>query len=1055
MSDKVRIHDLAKQYGMPGKDLASKLRDFGFSKAKSHMSALDQFELVQAQGLLEANGIMPTVTETPDEGEDEGGGLRVKKRKKLENEDSVSGMPGIKRRKKPAAAEPAPAPKAPKPAPRPAPAAEPAPVLPVAPEPAPAAAQASAQATSGASAQATPAPVEAPAPTAKTVEPKAQAAPAAAPPATKVKPAAEAADAPPATAPPVEAPEPAAPVAATPKEETPVEPPATKEPSASEVAAAKAAEEAEAAKAAARAQEIAAAEAELADRAAVRSKAIDAENEMSPIKRSIAKKKREEAEAALPPIAMPEPEPALELEPEAAAEPAAAELSPGGEAAADAPKKDEEAAAGDADDGKGARRGNVVGFIDPSSFAQSTPARRRPDSRRIQGRDDATPDVRPTFGRDRGRSQTPTGPRGKMTAAELREREQGRFLRRNRAAGGPPGRRSNGPGGRGGSRDTVTLSPYSGQKVRIDEPITITKLSDAMSLKSSVVQKRALERQYGMFTVNQTLDTDTATLLASEFEVELDVREEVTAEQQLIEEVNKKRSEIEEENLTARAPTVAFLGHVDHGKTTLIDKIRESKVADKESGGITQHIGAYQVHTKKGHSVTIVDTPGHEAFTAMRARGAKAVDIVVLVVAGDDGVKPSTIEAINHAKFAETPIVVAINKKDRPEFNANTVIQQLMGQELVPEQYGGSVAMFETSGMSGEGIEELLEHIFLMGDMELGLKAHPEGPASGVVLEAEIQQGRGIVAHLLVQDGTLQRGDVILAGEGYGKVRQLLDDRGKTLKEAGPSTPVSVTGLDALPGVGQPFHVIDTLAQAKEIAGERERSNRAVMLASKREPTRELEAILGSAPKTERETINVIVRTDVQGSAEVLRQEIESLEHDEVQVKLIHSGVGPITESDVDLASTSAAILIAFQVSVNPKARQEAERKGLTVRRYSVLYEVLDDLRRVMEGALKPEFLEEITGHVEIRQIFKSSKIGLIAGCMVLDGTIKRNSKCRLLRDGNVVYTGAIGSLRREKDEANEVRTGFECGIVLRDFRDIREGDVVETYRMKEIKRTL
>ncbi len=823
---------------------------------------------------------------------------------------------------------------------------------------------------------------------------------------------------------------------------------------AEEAAAAKQAEEAAAA--AAEAKEAAAAS------AAARAEAIKAEDEMSPIQRSIAKKKREAAEAAAAP---PAPEPAPAPAPEAAPETSDAAgtgdeaSAPAAEATADAPA----AAAGEAkpaddkeaEDAKGARRGNVVGFIDPSSFAQSTPARRRPDSRRIQGRDDATPDVRPTFGRDRGRSQTPTGPRGKMTAAELREREQGRFLRRNRAAGGPPGRRGSGPGGRGGSRDTVTLSPYSGQKVTIDEPITITKLSDAMSLKSSVVQKRALERQYGMFTVNQTLDTDTATLLASEFDVELDVRAEVTAEQQLIEEVAKKRSEIEEENLSARAPTVAFLGHVDHGKTTLIDKIRESKVADKESGGITQHIGAYQVQTKKGHSVTIVDTPGHEAFTAMRARGAKAVDIVVLVVAGDDGVKPSTIEAINHAKIAETPIVVAINKKDRAEFNANTVIQQLMGQELVPEQYGGTTAMFETSGMTGEGIEELLEHIFLMGEMELGLKAHSEGPASGVVLEAEIQQGRGIVAHLLIQDGTLQRGDVILAGEGYGKVRQLLDDRGKTLTVAGPSTPVSVTGLDALPGVGQPFHVIDTLAQAKEIAQERERSNRAMMLASKREPSRELEAILGSAPKTERETINVIVRTDVQGSAEVLRQEIESLEHDEVQVKLIHSGVGPITESDVDLASTSDAILIAFQVSVNPKARQEAERKGLTVRRYSVLYEVLDDLRRVMEGALKPEYLEEITGHVEIRRLFKSSKIGLIAGCMVLDGTIKRNSKCRLLRDGSVVYTGAIGSLRREKDEANEVRSGFECGIVLRDFRDIREGDVVETYRMKEIKRTL
>ena len=931
MSDKVRIHDLAKQYDMPGKDLASKLRDFGFSKAKSHMSALDPFELVQAQGLLEANGIMP-VAGADDDGDDAaGGGLRVKKRKKVKtDDDSGSALPGIKKRKKAPveATEPAPAPPAEEPTPEPAQAPEAAePVSPIVEE-------------------------EAPAP-----EP------------TEVEPAPE-------------------PVTAEVQEEA--------------VAA------------------------------------IDEPGDPAP---------------AAPAAEIVEPAPAEAPETQAApaAEGEAAASAPTEEAAGettDAPTPDAPA------DDAAKRKGNVVGFIDLSTIASSQPARRRPDSRRIQSRDDFTPDVRPTFGRDRGRQQGPTGPRGKMTAAELREREQGRFLRRNRAAGGPPGRRSSG-GGRGGSREQVTESPYKGGTVTIEEPITIAKLSDALALKSSVVQKRALERQYGMFTLNNTIDNDTATLLAAEFEVELEVKQEVTAEQQLIEEVAKKRSEVEEEHLVPRSPTVAFLGHVDHGKTTLIDKIRETKVADKEAGGITQHVGAYQVQTSKGHTVTIVDTPGHQAFTAMRARGAKAVDIVVLVVAGDDGVKPSTVEAINHAKVAGTPIVVALNKADKPDFNANAVIQQLMGQELVPEQYGGTTAMYETSGMTGAGLDELLEHIFLMGDAELGLRAHPDGPAAGVVLEAEIQQGRGIVAHLLVQDGTLSKGDVILAGAGYGKVRQLLDDRGKTLKTAGPSTPVAVTGLDALPGVGQPFNVIETLQQAKEIAEERERTARAKMLASKREPSRELEAILGSAPKTEREVINVIVRGDVQGTVEVIRQEIEALDHEEVEIKLVHSGVGPITESDVDLATTSDALLIAFHVSVNPKARQAAERGGLTVRRYNVIYELLDDLRRVMEGALKPEFEEEIVGHVEIRRIFKSSKIGLIAGCMVLDGSVKRSSKVRLLRDEQIVYTGQIGSLRREKEEAAEVRSGFECGIVLKDYRDIREGDIVEVFRMKEIKRTL
>ncbi|MEM8711776.1 MAG: translation initiation factor IF-2 N-terminal domain-containing protein, partial [Planctomycetota bacterium] len=683
MSDKVRIHDLAKQYGMPGKDLASKLRDFGFSKAKSHMSALDPFELVQAQGLLEANGISPVVTaDDADEAGGEAGGLRVKKRKKLktESEDSVSGMPGIKRRKKPAAPAAAPAAgSTPSPTPEPTAPAKPAPVEEIAASAAPAP-----------TAPAPPSPATAPEPAAAApappVQPVQEEAPttAAAPaPAVETTPAAEPQEGPAtvadgssaATAGDADVEAPAASQAA--EAAAAVEPEAP-QPSPEEVAAAAQAEQHATAEAAAAEAEAAEREAARADRAAKRAAAIEAEEAMSPIKRSIARKKREAEEAA---YLAANPEPVVETpeveEPAPAAEAASADAAPA--AAAPAAAEGDSAAADEKDDDKAPeRKGNVVGFIDPSSFQQSTPQRRRPDSRRLQGRDDATPDVRPTFGRDRGRQQSPTGPRGKMTAAELREREQGRFLRRNRAAGGPPGRRGGGGGGRGGSRDTVTDSPYAGQKVAIDEPITMAKLADAMSLKSSIVQKRALERQYGMFTVNQILDGDTATLLAAEFEVELDVRQEVTAEQQLIEEVAKKRSEIEEENLTTRPPTVAFLGHVDHGKTTLIDKIRESRVADKESGGITQHIGAYQVQTKKGHSVTIVDTPGHEAFTAMRARGAKAVDIVVLVVAGDDGVKPSTVEAINHAKAAETPIVVAINKKDRAEFNANSVIQQLM-----------------------------------------------------------------------------------------------------------------------------------------------------------------------------------------------------------------------------------------------------------------------------------------------------------------------------------------------------------------------------------------
>ena len=875
MSSKVRIHDLAKQYGMPGKALAAKLRDFGFSQAKSHMSALDPFEVLQAEGLLEANGIVPVASEPEGDAQAALGGLKVKKKhkkkKKVQEPPPEEAAAALVEPVEGLVKEPVPEVEAP-PAPQPAAAEEPAPAT-------------------------------------------------------------------------------ASAVGYVPAERVPAE--------------------------------------------------------------------RAPAEIA---------------------EESGAEQAPVAETAADEGQEAQESRP----------RGTVVGFIDPTSFQRAEP-RRKAESRRLQPHDDFTPDVRPTFTKA-GRGSS--GPRGNLTAAQLREREQSRFLRRQGRPGatGGRGRRLGGPAR---PREQVRESPLAGQQVVIEAPITMSKLAEALKLKTAVVMKRALEERLGVFTLNSLLDDDTATLLAGVFDVELTVRHEISAEQALLEDVVKKRSQVEEQQLVERTPTVAFLGHVDHGKTTLIDKIRETKVADHEAGGITQHIGAYQVHTSKGHPVTIVDTPGHEAFTAMRARGAKAVDIVVLVVAGDDGVMPNTVEALNHARAAETPIVVAINKSDKPDFDANSTIRQLMGHELVPEQFGGSTAMFQTSGVSGEGIDDLLEHIFLMSEVELGLKAHPRGPASGVVLEAELQQGRGIVAHLLIQDGTLNRGDVILAGEGYGKVKSIRGDRGEELQSAGPSLPVEVTGLVALPGVGNPFHVIESLANAKEIATERERNNRAVALAGSKEPARDLAAILGSSPKTTVEVINLIVRTDVQGSVEVIRHEVAKLLHDEVEIKLLHSGVGPITESDVDLAATSQALLVAFHVGVNGKARKEADRHGLDIRRYDVIYELIGDLKKLMEGALAPDFLEEVQGHAEIRKIFKSSKLGMIAGCYVLDGKILRNSKVRLLRDDTVVHTGDLGSLRRETEDVKSVREGFECGIVLKDYRDVMEGDVIECFTMKEVKRTL
>lgn len=891
---------------MPGKDLAAKLRDYGFSKAKSHMSALDDFELVQAEGLLQANGIAPVEQAgdaAPAEAEEKGGGL-------------------LKRKRKPA---------------RKMPAAEPEPV--------------SAEEA------------EEPAPAPTTSEPVA---------------------------------------AETPQVEASSDPLTTaEEPVAEAEPSAPAAEEAD------------------------------------PLAAPVA-----EAEAETPasePVAE-----ATAPEPEAVAEePAHAEVE------TEAPKEEASEEAPQEESGKKASpKGNVIGFIDPSSFQQQQ-TKGRHQARRLVSRDDVAPDVRPTMGRGR---QEKTGPRGNLTATQLREREQGRFLRR----GGQRSNSGNKRGGRGprGPRIEVTDSPLAGSSVTIEPPITVAKLAETLKLKSSVVQKMAMEKQYGMFTLNTSLDEDTAVLLASEYEVDLEVREAKSAEEQHLEEVQELRGAVHDSSLVDRAPTVAVLGHVDHGKTTLIDYLRSTRVAEGEAGGITQHMGAYQVTGPDGKKLTVLDTPGHAAFTSMRARGAKAVDVVILVVAGDDGVKPSTEEAINHAKAAGTPIVVAINKKDKPAFNANAVIQQLMGFELVPEAYGGNTAMFEISALTGEGVEDLLHHIILMGEAELGLKAHPEGSASGVVLEAEIQQGRGIVAHLLVQDGSLQKGDVLLAGEGYGKIKSIQNDLGEIVQAAGPATPISVTGLDTLPGVGDAFYIVDNLAKAKEIATERERSNRAKLLAASSSPRKELEAILGKGGMG-KTVINLIVRADVQGSVEVIRHEVEKLVHDEVEFKLVHSGVGPITESDVALATTSEAMLIAFHVGVAGKVRKEAERNHLEIRRYSVIYELLDDLRDLMEGALAPDLEEEITGHAEIKAIFRSSKIGAIAGCMVLDGSVHRNSKVRLMRDGIEVYSGEIGSLRRESQDAGEVREGFECGIVLKNFRDIKEGDIIEAYTVKEIKRKL
>jgi translation initiation factor IF-2 len=1058
LSDKVRIHDFAKQYGMPGKDLAAKLRDFGFSKARSHMSALDPFDLVTAQGVLEANGIMP-VGEGVASPEVPSGGLRLFKRMKkssaegeeaavteLEPEPEAPVADEADERTAPAAVRTMPRPGGAGPLPTGTHAGSSGATLPTRPSSpmTPAAGSPTAAASAGSTAAASRSTSTGAAEAATgTAEAAASAAVAAAASPSNV----------------AEAP----PVATAPTADAPVAP---------ERAQGAAREATPASSAAAgvapRSGESAGQAPATATGTAPSNPFGDPEVRAMPAPRATGGQgvttTAPAARGGAAPSASGSASPTQETTPAAHVEAASAESSSASSSPVlvpppriGLPRPVEPRSSAQANDPP--RRGNVVGFVDPATFQQQ-PQKKKASSRRIQSRDETTPDVRPTLGGGTRRAGGPaspqpaaTGPRGKLTATELREREQNRFLRHNRTSqtGHTQGRRAGG----GRRTESANESPYAGGSVAIAEPITIGKLADALALKAALVVQTAWSTKLGMFTMNQTLDAETAVLIAAEFEVDLEIKEDISVEQAHLDEVRSKRSELEEEELVPRSPTVAFLGHVDHGKTTLIDKIRSTRVAAGESGGITQHVGAYRVTTSKGHEVTIIDTPGHEAFTSMRARGARAVDIVVLVVAGDDGVKPSTVEAINHARAAKSPIVVAINKKDKPDFNANAVISQLGGHDLMPPEYGGSTAMFHTSGITGEGIDELLEHIFLMGEIELGLKAHPKGPASGVVLEAEIQQGRGIVAHLLVQDGTLSKGDVILAGEGYGKVRQILNDRGGVILEAGPSIPVAVDGLDALPGVGDAFYVVDSLAKAKQIATERGRTNRAKLLAEARDPRKQAAALLEREAGTEAKILNLILRTDVQGSAEVLKSEIAKLGHDEVELKVIHSGVGPVTESDVDLATPSLALILAFKVGVNGKARQNAERAGVTIKRYDVIYELLDDLRLLMEGALRPEFEEVITGHVEIRTIFKSSRIGLIAGCMVQDGSVKRNSLVRLMRDGKTVYTGSLASLRREKDDAREVREGFECGIVLKDYRDIQVGDIIECYEMKAVKRTL
>ncbi|HWI33168.1 MAG TPA: translation initiation factor IF-2, partial [Lapillicoccus sp.] len=562
-----------------------------------------------------------------------------------------------------------------------------------------------------------------------------------------------------------------------------------------------------------------------------------------------------------------------------------------------------------------------------------------------------------------------------------------------------------------------------------------------------------------MVTATESVNDATLELLGEELNYIVEVVSPEDEDRELLEsfDIDFGENEGDESDLAFRPPVVTVMGHVDHGKTKLLDALRDANVVDKEAGGITQHIGAYQVTTEVDDNerrITFIDTPGHEAFTAMRARGSKSSDIAVLVVAADDGVMPQTVEALNHAKAAGVPIVVAVNKIDKPDADATKVRGQLTEYGLVPEEYGGDSMFVDVSAKAGTNLDKLLEAIVLTADASLDLRANPNQDAQGIVIEAHLDRGRGPVATVLVQRGTLRVGDSIVAGAGHGRVRAMLDEHGDNIEEADPGRPAMVLGLTAVPGAGQTFIVVDDDRVARQIAEKRESRERAAMQA-KRRVRRTLEDFMASMEKGESQELNLILKGDVSGSVEALEDALSQIDvGDDVGIRVIDRGVGAITETNVDLAAASDAIIIGFNVRPQGKATELADREGVEIRYYSVIYQAIDEIEAALKGMLKPEFEESTLGQAEIRAIFRSSRLGNIAGCMVTSGVIRRNAKVRVIRDGAVVADNLdLASLRREKDDVSEVREGFECGLVLRNFQDIKEGDVVEAFEMREIPR--
>jgi translation initiation factor IF-2 len=608
----------------------------------------------------------------------------------------------------------------------------------------------------------------------------------------------------------------------------------------------------------------------------------------------------------------------------------------------------------------------------------------------------------------------------------------------------PDQRQRDGGGQAKGPRETQAPAQPTGP-VTVSSGATVKDLSAAFGVPAGQIIK-IMMGVGEMVTITQSLGDEAIELIANE------LKREVTIKHASEEELEPDVYEDDPDDLQARPPVVTIMGHVDHGKTTLLDAIRQSAVVETEAGGITQHIGAYQVD-HSGRGLTFLDTPGHEAFTALRARGAKITDIAVLVVAADDGVMPQTVESINHARAAEVPIVVAVNKMDRPDANPTKVRQELVAHGLQPEEWGGTTQFSDVSAKATQNLDDLLEKVLLVADAELELVANPNAEASGPIIESRLDVGRGPVATMLVQRGTIRVGDAIVAGDAWGKVRALHDFRGERIKEAKPGTPVEILGFDKPPHAGEHARVVENERQARHLAGLRVQRLRAEELA-KQSKGPSLEDLFSLMAEGGVQDLNIVVKADVQGSVEAIVGELAKIHHAEVRVNVIHTGIGAISESDVMLASASKAIVLGFNVRPNAEARGLAEREGVDVRTYRVIYQLTDDIQQALVGMLAPEQVEETIGEAEVRQLFRISRIGVIAGCYVTNGVVRRNANVRIVREGTVVYETTLASLKRFKEDVREVQNGFECGIQLEGFNDVKEGDILEFYETKQIERT-